>query len=399
VVLSHTISGLAVASLLVLASCAGFEPEYSEPAQSVQRLPVQPQSAPQATPAPEPEADQALAELHATVQQLELRDKVTGLVMASLVGPDPELFRAFLTQHPVAGFLLLRSNVSGGVSGTAELAGAVHEGQDYPLLLAIDQEGGPVARMPGDSLPGAQTLGKGPVEQTTEVFQRRQEFLADALVTVNFGVVADVSPGSAAYIHPRAFGTDPVSVSAHVVAALAGSTPQVAQTLKHFPGHGMVLGDSHKEIPVTTMPYQDWQASHALPFRAGIEAGAQLVMTGHIRVITVSKDPASLSNEWIDILRGDLGFDGVIITDDLGMLQASGEDAYQDLAATAVAALVAGNDLILVVVDASEHPTYPSYGRIIDALVEAVASGVVSEEQVDQSLVRVLALRQSLSGN
>jgi beta-N-acetylhexosaminidase len=390
---------LAVLGAVMLGSCAPGQEVLPEPPQSVELEPLAPKPVPPSTAVPEAEEDPALVALWSTVEALELRDKVAGLVVASLGGKDPEVFRSFLEQHPVAGFVFFKGNVGDQLSGVAGLAQAIQEGQEYPLLLAVDQEGGPVERVPGDALPGAKTLGKGPTETTTEVFTSRQELLAQAQVTVNFGLVADLSPGSAAYIHPRAFGSDPDLVSSHVVAALEGSTPRVAQTLKHFPGHGMVFGDSHREIPVSTMPYQDWLSSHALPFRAGVDHGVELVMTAHIRVVTVSKDPASLSNDWIDILRGELGFEGVIITDDLGMLDASGEDAYQDPAATAVAALVAGNDLILLVADSSEHPTYATYGRIIDAMVEAVMSGLVSEDQVDQSLVRVLALRQSLVHN
>ena len=118
-------------------------------------------------------------------------------------------------------------------------------------------------------------------------------------------------------------------MAAHVaVAATIAQVPEVAQTLKHFPGHGMVFADSHRTIPTADLTYDQWRTSHALPFIAGIDAGVELVMTGHIRVPAVSKDPASVSDDWISILREDLGFEGVIITDDLRMLQSSGEAAF-----------------------------------------------------------------------
>jgi len=395
-----SISALAIASALMLASCAlpgAPGGGVSQAPQTVEIQPLEPAPVPNETPQVPIEHGDELAEVWASVAALELRQKLAGLVVASLAGSDPDVFRAFVTENPVAGFLLLGSSVQGTVADTARFVAAVQEGQEYPLLFAIDQEGGPVARMPGDNGPGARELGRGPTQTTTEVFAARQQFLADALVNVNFGVVADLSPGSAAYIHPRVFGSDPAVVSDHVVAALDGSAPRVAQTLKHFPGHGLVFGDSHKEIPTSALPYADWLSTHALPFRAGVDSGVDVVMTAHIRVITVSKDPASLSNEWVDIVRDELGFEGVIITDDLAMLAASGEDAYQDPAATAVAALIAGNDLIMLVADTREHPRYSTYTLVIDALVEAVRSGVVSEDQVDRSLVRVLALRQSLA--
>jgi beta-N-acetylhexosaminidase len=133
-----------------------------------------------------------------------------------------------------------------------------------------------------------------------------------------------------------------------------------------------------------------------VPFMAGVGAGAELLMMGHLRVPAISADPASLSDDWVAIARKDLGFDGVIITDDLRMLQASGEDAYKDPAVVAVAALVAGNDMILMAVDPGVDPDLSTYDDVLEALVQAVTEGVVTEEQLNASLVRVLSLRAGL---
>jgi beta-N-acetylhexosaminidase len=348
-------------------------------------------------PSPVPTPEEALEEqLATTVASLELRQKVSGLLIATVPGTDASAFRELLDTVPVAGFLLSRSNVQGTPEDTAAYLSMVQGGQDYPLLMSVDQEGSPIARLLADDFPGAQDLGQGPVEDTTTAFQARQELVAQSGATVNFGVVGDVTPGSGAYIHPRSFGADPAIVSDHVVAALEARAPGVAQTLKHFPGHGLVQEDSHLEIPETTIGYDLWWDTHALPFRAGVEEGVDLVMMAHIRVLSVSKDPASVSNDWIDILRNDLGYDGVIITDDLAMLKSSGEEAYHDPAATAVAALVAGNDLIMLALDLGEVSILDTYNAIADALVAAVVEGRVSEAQVDESLTRVLRLRASL---
>ncbi len=119
-------------------------------------------------------------------------------------------------------------------------------------------------------------------------------------------------------------------------------------------------------------------------------------MTGHIRVPSVSKDPASLSDDWVRILREDLGFEGVVITDDLRMLRNSGEEQYREPAALAVAALVSGHDLIMLAVDPAADPTYDTYTQMLDAMEQAVLDGQVSLEQVEQSLRRVLTLRSVL---
>jgi beta-N-acetylhexosaminidase len=239
-------------------------------------------------------------------------------------------------------------------------------------------------------------LGQSGVSATEEAFRARQELVFRAGANVNFGVVADVSGGPGAYIHDRSFSEDPSVVADHVRAAVAAGIPGVAQTVKHFPGHGMVFVDTHIEVPSVAIDKATWREIHGAPFLAGLEAGAQLVMMAHIRVPSVSKDPASLSDDWIAILRDELGFTGVVVTDDLGMLQKSAEAEYQDLPATVVAALVAGNDLLLLAADPKNDPEYEIYDRALDALVASVESGNPSTEQVDQSLRRVLMLRWQL---
>jgi beta-N-acetylhexosaminidase len=320
-------------------------------------------------------------------------------MIVTIAGMDPSVHRDFLSRIPAAGFLMLGGNLRGEPESIDVFMDAIQEGHEFPLLMTVDQEGSPIARIGGDLFPGARTLGAGDLTATAEAFAARQDLVSRAGANVNFGVVADVSQGPGAYIHSRSFSTDVAVVSEHVAVAVEARSPGVAQTLKHFPGHGMVFADSHKVVPRTEISLEAWRLSHALPFIEGIEAGAELVMTAHIRVTSVSQDPASLSNEWIALLRNELGFEGVIITDDLRMLQSSGEDAFQDPAATMVAALVAGNDLLMLAVDPGVDPGYDTYDRVLDALVEAVETGIVSSDQVDASLERILRLRAGLGAN
>lgn len=393
---TRTLLATLVFSAFFLASCGAPEESPAQtPEQSVVAVPEPAPPGP-VEPAPLDPLEESRLALQVEIEGMDLREKVSGLLVVTLAGMDPENFRSFVEDTPVAGFLLLKGNLQGGNETIRGFVDAVQEGQQHPLLMSVDQEGSPIARIPGDREPGARELGRGPVEETARVFTERQEFVASTGANVNYGVVADVSPGSGAYIHNRSFGTDPVVVSEHVVAALRAKHPDVAQTLKHFPGHGLVYEDTHKEIPSTSLSLDEWRGTHALPFVAGLNEDPELVMLAHIRVLSISIDPASLSNDWVDILRLDLGYDGVIITDDLGMLQDSGEEAYQDLAQVALAALVAGNDLIMVAVNQGEDPDFSTYSAIVDALVSAVESGVVSEDQVDASLLRVLELRDSL---
>ena len=363
----------------------------------IQQVPERPQ--PTVVPEPPEPIDPLQVRIDDEIAGLELREKLAGLMIVTIAGMDPSVHRDFLSRIPAAGFLMLGGNLRGEPEGIDVFMDAIQEGHEFPLLMTVDQEGSPIARIGGDLFPGARTLGAGDLTATAEAFAARQDLVSRAGANVNFGVVADVSQGPGAYIHSRSFSTDVAVVSEHVAVAVEARSPGVAQTLKHFPGHGMVFADTHKVVPRTDISLDAWRLSHALPFIEGIEAGAELVMTAHIRVTSVSQDPASLSNEWIALLRNELGFEGVIITDDLRMLQSSGEDAFQDPAATMVAALVAGNDLLMLAVDPGRDPGYDTYDRVLDALVEAVESGVVSIDQVNASLERVLRLRAGLQDN
>ena len=389
---------VALAVAVVLGGCTPweFEPVPEVEAQVVEITPetIQPIPEPEV---PEPEIpDPVTVMIDQEIMDRDLRAKLAGLMMVTVEGMDPVVHREFVESLPVAGFLMLKTNLVGGVEPTRLFVEQLQGDREFPLLIAVDQEGSPIARIAGDGFPGARVLGQDGIDATAEAFLARQELVQSAGANMNFGVVADVSGGQGAYIHDRAFSTDTDVVTTHVSEAVQATVPGVAQTLKHFPGHGLVFADTHKEVPLSTISLTEWQTAHQPPFVAGIAAGAEVVMMAHIRVATVSQDPASLSNDWIDILRRDLGFEGVVVTDDLSMLQDSGEPEYQDPAATMVAALVAGNDLLLLAVDPSEGSGYGVYDEVLDALVASVENGEVSLEQVERSLERVLALRYQL---
>ncbi|MCF8523094.1 MAG: hypothetical protein K9G08_04960 [Pontimonas sp.] len=398
--LRFRVLALVLAGVSLLGSCSiPATPEPLPPETVVvEQVPRPEPVVPTAEPEPEP-IDPLQVRIDDELASAGLREKLAGLMVVTIAGMDSNRQLEFLQRVPAAGFLMLKGNLQGGPEAISVFMAELQADQEFPLLITVDQEGPPIARIAGDEFPGARELGAGPVEATTNAFLARQELVASTGSNVNFGVVADVSQGSGAYIHNRAFSTDPDVVSEHVRAAVEARVPGVAQTIKHFPGHGMVFADTHKVVPSVDMPYDQWRSTHGEPFVAGIAAGADLVMMAHIRVTTVSKDPASLSDDWIGILRNDLGFDGVIITDDLRMLKRSGEEAYQDPATVMVQALVAGNDLLMWAVDPASDPDYGTYDLILDALVQAVESGLVSEEQVDASFERVLRLRIMLAGD
>ena len=336
--------------------------------------------------------DAALAERAAAiVAGMSPRQKAGAVVMGHLPSTDPDAVRAYMEQTGAGGFIVMGANVSGSESALRALAQSATLDPTLPALVAVDQEGGDVRRLKWDDFPSSLTLKSAPPEATAAAFSGRGSLVERAGIDVNFGIVADYTDDPGSFIYRRSLGTDASAATPRVAAAVSGEASFVDSTLKHFPGHGAAPGDSHRTIPSTDMSIEAWRAGEALPFQAGIDAGAQLVMFGHLAYTSVDAAPASLSVAWHDILRDELGFTGVAITDDMAMLEASGIAAYQDPVANAVAALVAGNDMVLGV-------AYSSVDRanaVIDGIAGAVASGALSAERLDEAATRVVALRLS----
>jgi beta-N-acetylhexosaminidase len=286
------------------------------------------------------------------------------------------------------------ANMPADEAALREITGSLTVDPARPPLIAIDQEGGDVSRLPWDDLPAPYELQQADPSASEAAYAGRAALLARSGVTVNFGIVADVTADPESFIHRRVLGTTPDAGSARVAAAVRGEQGTVLSTLKHFPGHGAAPGDSHATIPSTAMTLDEWRAADALPFRAGIDAGAPFLMYGHLAYTAVDQAPASLSAEWHRIARDELGFDGVAITDDLGMLQASGIDAYADPVRNAVAALAAGNDMVLTVV----YSTPDTATQTVDGIVAAVESGALPAGRLEEAAERVTELRLAIAG-
>ena len=191
---------------------------------------------------------------------------------------------------------------------------------ELPPLVALDQEGGIVSRIADDPAPDAPTMGQLPAAEISALARARAERLAAYGFDVNFAPVADVAFTPDSFMTGRAFGNDPVVVAQDVAAYLAGvDGTGVLHGVKHFPGHGRVSVDSHEALPVLDVDAATWWEEDALPFRVAVEAGVPMVMLGHLAVPSWDELPASLSPEAVRVLREDLGFTGVIVSDDLGM--------------------------------------------------------------------------------
>lgn len=338
-------------------------------------------------------AEDHRAQATARVAVMSTREKAASVVMGHIPTTDAAALAEYVTGTGIGGFILMGANIPATEAQLRQLTAAMTTDTALPPIIAIDQEGGDVSRLPWDGYPSSITLKDQPPEDSADAFAARGALLQRAGIGVNFGIVADVTEDRTMFIHRRALGTTAAGGAARVGAAVTGEGDGAMSTLKHFPGHGAAAGDSHVGIPSSAMSKAEWAADDALPFAAGIDAGAEFLMFGHLSYPAVDPAPATLSAEWHRIAREELGFEGVAITDDLGMLQGSGIPAYQDPVANAVASLAAGNDMVLAIA----FSTPESAARITDGIVAAVESGSVSAERLDEAATRVMAARLDLA--
>ncbi len=267
---------------------------------------------------------------------------------------------------------------------------AIGSGARVPLFIATDQEQGVVTRVgpPATQFPGSMALGAGrsTTDARTAAAITGQELKAMGINT-NFAPDADVNVNALnPVIGTRSFSSDPTLVSSMVAAQVNGYQKDagIIATPKHFPGHGDTATDSHTGIPLITHTKAQWQQIDAPPFMAAIKAGTSMIMSGHLVVpaLDPSGDPATLSQPILTgILRGELGYKGVIITDSLGMKGV--RDKYGD-AEVAVRAVLAGVDSLLMT---------PAMDASYNAVLAAVDSGRISEKRLNESVARILKLK------
>ena len=265
------------------------------------------------------------------------------------------------------------------------------------VMIAIGEEGGHIARLanhPAFSVPAfppMETIARSSdPEKAYEVGKTIGGYLKEYGVDINYAPVADVNTNPEnPIIGSRAFGSDPDKAAVFVRRCLEGlHEAGCLGCLKHFPGHGDTKTDSHTGYAESTKTWEELLECEMLPFREGIRAGADLIMTAHIALpnVTGSDVPSTLSRMILtEKLRGELGFDGVIITDALAM--AAVADNYNS-AEAAVRSIEAGADIVLM-------PLH--YREAFDGVVRAVEEGRLSEARIDASVMRVLNLRERKS--
>ena len=295
---------------------------------------------------------------------------------------------ANLRDLPVGGFFLDAQNMASGDRLRALTAG-LYAGDPIPPLILCDEEGGVVSRL-------GSTVGSVKLrsmyhyrEEGPEKARENGETIARELLS--FGLNADLAPVADVWSNPentviryRAYSDDFDEAAELVAAAVEGfHAGGVPCTLKHFPGHGDTKADSHYGSVYIQRSLEELRERELKPFAAGIAAGADMVMVGHLILTEVDPEPAPFSHAVVtELLRGELGFDGVVITDALEMGALGGYTSGE----TAVKAILAGVDLLLCPADPEEA---------LSALEAALETGELTPERIRESVLRILTLQEN----
>ena len=325
--------------------------------------------------------------------RMSVREMVGQMFVVSLGGTEPDYYiEKMVRERNIGGVILFGYNMQseGQVRGlTASLQKlSLRTEPAVPLFVAVDQEGGDIASAPWVApQPAAAEVGRrGDPAEARAVAAEIGEELLRAGVNTNFAPVVDTGFGAA--IGNRSYGEDPELVARMGAASVEGfEGAGIASAAKHFPNHGPAIADSHEELPVVDHDMKTLRSHDLPPFRAAVGAGVPMVMAGHLLYPAVdAQRPASLSPRWMDLLRDEVGFEGVIVTDDLAMAGASDGGTPER---AAVEAVKAGADLLVI----SSPPEQQA--DAYDAVVAAVESGEIPEERVRVSVRRLVEVKET----
>jgi beta-N-acetylhexosaminidase len=328
-------------------------------------------------------------------EQMNLDEMVGQMFMISVGGTAPDYYiNKMIRERNIGGVILFGHNMKNEAQ-TSALTGSLQElsmqtEPSIPLLIAVDQEGGEISSAPwvAPQPPAARVGARGNPAEARAIAEKMGRELLRAGVNTDLAPVVDTGFGAA--IGSRSFGENPELVARMGAASVEGfEAAGVVSAAKHFPNHGPARTDSHVSLPVVNHDLGTLRSRDLPPFEAAVRAGVPMVMVGHLVYPAIDPErPASLSPEAIGMLRGELGFDGVVITDDLAMAGASGDGPP---ARAAVEAVKAGADLLII----SSLPEQQA--DAYDAVVEAVESGEIPRERIQTSVERVLEVKEKYS--
>jgi len=355
-------------------------------------------------PAEEPEQEEQVEEksyldeiVDSCIAEMPIEDKVAGLFVitpealtdTTLAIRAGDTTKEKLGEYAVGGLIYFSENMQ-SAEQLREMLQNTRSYSKYPIFLGVDEEGGDVSRVAKSGL--ADNVGKaadigasGDPQNAKDAGVTVGTYLAEYGFNLNFAPVADVNVAEDSYIGNRSYGSDAGQIGAMVAAAVEGTqSTGVSACLKHFPGLGSTTEDTHAGMAGSERTFDEFAQEEFTVFKAGIDAGADFVMVSHLSVpgITGDNTPASLSSTVInDVLRGQLGYDGIVITDAMDM---GAVTAYYTADQAAVMALSAGADMILMPED---------FETAYNGVLEAVNNGTLTEERIDESLRRIFRVK------
>ncbi|MEZ5380101.1 MAG: glycoside hydrolase family 3 protein [Acidimicrobiales bacterium] len=378
----------------VLAGCTGGQSELTAPPSSTSTTAAPTSTTTTTVPTTtttEPTTTTTIEPAVATLATMTLEQKVGQLLMPVIGGTTADDSGSSLAAVHAGGVIYLGNNITDADQLTALSAGlqdrAVAD-TGVGLLVAVDQEGGRVVRVRDQVtvLPSARSYDGDVAAAAADATLSGSELRLQGINMV-LAPVADLTDSTTSVIGNRSYSVDPLVASAMVSAVVDGyQAAGAASVVKHWPGHGPTEVDSHQSLPTLGISVEQWRAVDRVPFVAALDAGVDAVMVGHLAfpALDPSGDPATISPIVVQQeLRDVLGFDGVVMTDalDMGAVDTLGSGEL------AVRSILAGVDLLLAPTDVEAAAA---------GLLAAVADGRLTEERIDQSVLRVLRLKAAL---
>lgn len=330
------------------------------------------------------------------ITSMTMEEKVGQMLMIGFEGTQVnDQTRNFMQENHIGGVILFERNITDSkqlLNLNRELKELNADSQDIPLFISVDEEGGVVSRMPPKivNLPDSKEIGD---HNNSELAYQVGEAIGERVNAFGFNVtmapVMDVNSNpDNPIIGKRSFGNNKEIVSKMGIEEMKGiQSKGIIPVIKHFPGHGDTDVDSHLGLPVVHNSLESIREMELVPFQKAIDHQADMTMVAHILLPEIdNEDPASLSKNVVTtILRGELGFDGVAITDDMTM--GAILENY-DIGDATVKAVQAGNDIVLVC-HGDENKL-----KAVHSLTQAVESGTIKEERINESVERILLLKE-----
>ena len=324
------------------------------------------------------------------ISKMTVEEKVGQLFYVNCRGND---MTEAINKYHIGGVLLFGVDFDGKTKEKVNAdINAMQSNAKIPLIIGTDEEGGTVVRASDNPnlrdsayLSPSETFANGGWSAVEDDAYDKAEFLLSLGVNVNMAPVCDITSDSDSFMYYRSFSSDANDTSRFVETVVkASKEKKLGTVLKHFPGYGD-NGDTHYSDATDSRLYSELQNNDFLPFQAGIKAGADSILVSHITVNSIdSENPASLSEPVHKVIRDTLKFDGVVMTDDLDMFAVDALDIYEPLS---VVAFKAGNDFLCCGDIESEYTT----------LLNAVQSGEITADRIDESVKRILIWKRNLA--